>query len=117
VPYIPLAKQRLGKQASRIETVFCGVRAATVAMQLFGKHATIETVFSVWFVLRSYPEDNQRYKDLRVQIWSVNRRAAEAEESPLLRFVTRKHCRGISIVEICYQVKTSESRLRRLSME
>jgi hypothetical protein len=25
-----------------------------------------------------------------------------------------KHCRGISIVESCFQVKTSESRLRRL---
>jgi hypothetical protein len=27
---------------------------------------------------------------LRVQLWSVNQRATEAEESPLLRFVTRK---------------------------
>jgi hypothetical protein len=26
---------------------------------------------------------------LRVQLWSVNQRATEAEESPLLRFVTR----------------------------
>jgi hypothetical protein len=27
---------------------------------------------------------------LRVQFWSVNQQATEAEESPLLRFVTRK---------------------------
>jgi hypothetical protein len=28
---------------------------------------------------------------LRVQLWSVNQRATEAEESPLLKFVTKKH--------------------------
>jgi hypothetical protein len=28
--------------------------------------------------------------ELRVQLWSVNRRTAEAEESPSLRSVTRK---------------------------
>jgi hypothetical protein len=33
--------QRLGKQASTIETVFYGVRSVTVAMQWFGKHASI----------------------------------------------------------------------------
>jgi hypothetical protein len=27
---------------------------------------------------------------LRVQLWSVNQRATEAEDPPLLRFVTRK---------------------------
>jgi hypothetical protein len=27
---------------------------------------------------------------LRVELWSINQRATEAEESPLLRFVTRK---------------------------
>jgi hypothetical protein len=54
---------------------------------------------------------------LRVQLWSVNQRSAEAEGLPLLRFVTRKHCRGIATVESGYQVKTSESRLRRLSGE
>jgi hypothetical protein len=27
---------------------------------------------------------------MRVQLWNVNKRATEAEESPLLRFVTRK---------------------------
>jgi hypothetical protein len=50
---------------------------------------------------------------LKVQLWNVNQQATEAEESPLLRFVTRKHCRGIAIVECCYQVKTSEGKLRR----
>jgi hypothetical protein len=54
---------------------------------------------------------------MRVQLWSVKQQATEAEESPLLRFVTRKHCRAIAIVESGYQVKTSESRLRRLSVE
>jgi hypothetical protein len=52
-----------------------------------------------------------------VQLWSVNHLAKETEESPLLRFVNRKHYRGIAIVESCCQVKTSESRLRRLSVE
>jgi hypothetical protein len=28
---------------------------------------------------------------LRVQLWSVNQRAMETEESPLARFITRKH--------------------------
>jgi hypothetical protein len=28
--------------------------------------------------------------ELRVQLWNVNQRATEAEDSPLLRFVTRK---------------------------
>jgi hypothetical protein len=50
-------------------------------------------------------------------VWSVNQWATEAEESPLLRFVTRKHCGGIAVEENCYHVKTSESRLRRLSVE
>jgi hypothetical protein len=36
---------------------------------------------------RSYLEDSRRYKELRVRLWSVNQRATEAEESPLLRFV------------------------------
>jgi hypothetical protein len=47
--------------------------------------------------------------------------AAEAEESPWPRFVTRKspvkHCRGLAIVENSYQVKTCGNRLRRLSVE
>jgi hypothetical protein len=40
----------------------------------------------------------------------------EAEKYPSL-FVTRKYCRGIAIVESCYQVTTSESRLRRLGVQ
>jgi hypothetical protein len=50
---------------------------------------------------------------LRVPLWSANQRATEAEESPVLKFINRKHCRKIAIWESCYQVKTSESRLRR----
>jgi hypothetical protein len=59
----------------------------TIAMQWFGKHAsTIETVFSVWSMTRSYLEDNRRYKaEFRVRLWSVSQWAMEAEESPLLR--------------------------------
>jgi hypothetical protein len=68
--------------------VFYGIRAATVAMQWLGKNvSTTETVFSVWSMPRSYLEDKRRYKELRVQLWSVNQLATEAEESPLLRFV------------------------------
>jgi hypothetical protein len=39
------------------------VRAATVAKQRRGKHAssTIETVFSAWSVSRNYLEDNWLY--------------------------------------------------------
>jgi hypothetical protein len=29
--------------------------------------------------------------ELRVQLWNVNQQATEAEGSPLLRFITRKH--------------------------
>jgi hypothetical protein len=54
---------------------------------------------------------------MRVQLWSVNQQAMEAEKYPLLRFVTWKHCRGIAIVESCDHVKTNESRLIRLSVE
>jgi hypothetical protein len=59
---------------------------------------------------------------LRVQLWSVNQWATEAEESPLLRFATGKRLmkifhRRIAIVESGYQVKTIEIRLRRLSVE
>jgi hypothetical protein len=32
------------------------------------------------------------------RLWSVNQGTTDAEESPLLRFVSRKHCRGIAIV-------------------
>jgi hypothetical protein len=37
-------------------------------------------------------EKQWRYSflQLRVQLWSVNKQETEAEESPLLRFITRK---------------------------
>jgi hypothetical protein len=41
----------------------------------------------------------------------VNQRATEARGSLLLIFVTRKYYREIAIVESCYLVKTSASRL------
>jgi hypothetical protein len=54
-------------------------------------------------------------------MWSVKQRAKEAEDSPLLRFVTWKHLvktlQRNSLLESCYQATTSESRLRRLSVE
>jgi hypothetical protein len=53
--------------------------------------------------------------ELRVQLWSVNQQATEAEESPLLRFVTRKRLMQTS--QRNYQVKASENRLRRLSVK
>jgi hypothetical protein len=51
-----VAKQRLGKNLNNRETVFYGIRAATLAMQRRGKYAstTIEAVFSVGSVLRLY---------------------------------------------------------------
>jgi hypothetical protein len=53
-------------------------------------HSQQKTVFSVGSVPRSYLEENLHYKQLRVQLLSVNQRATEAEESPSLRLVTRK---------------------------
>jgi hypothetical protein len=56
-------------------------------MQWFGKLvSTTVTVFSTSSMPRSYLEDIQSYKKLMVQLWSVNHRATEAEESPLIRF-------------------------------
>jgi hypothetical protein len=44
------------------QTVFYGVRAATVAMQWFGKHvSTLEAVFSVGSVQKSYLKNKRRY--------------------------------------------------------
>jgi hypothetical protein len=60
--YIHIAKQRLSKQASTIETVFYGIRAASVTMPWFGKHATTDTLLSAWSVARNYLEDNRRCK-------------------------------------------------------
>jgi hypothetical protein len=76
--------------------------------------STIEVVFSAWSVPTNYLEDNWRYRQLRIQLWNVNQWATEAEETPLLRFVTRKRL-----------VKTlqrhshcgSESKLKRLNVE
>jgi hypothetical protein len=60
-------------------------------MQWFGKHATtIETVFSAWSVPRIILKTIGATREMRVQLWSVNQRATEAEESPWLRFVARK---------------------------
>jgi hypothetical protein len=62
-------------------------------------------------------------RQLRVQLWSVNQRTTEAEESPLLRFATSTRKRLVKIlqrkdiVESGYQVTTSGKRLRRLSVE
>jgi hypothetical protein len=58
----------------------------TIAMQLLGKYvSTIQTVFSAWSVLRR--DNRRRYKELRYQLWGINQRTTEAEESPLLRLV------------------------------
>jgi hypothetical protein len=56
-----------------------------------------------------------------VQLWIVKQRATEAGESTLLRFVTRK--RLVVILQMnshcgeLYHLKTTESRLRTLSVE
>jgi hypothetical protein len=99
---------------------------ASIASQRRDKHAlwTIHAVFSVGFVNSGYKGVefwSWQLFQLSVQLWSVNQRTTEAEESRPLRFVMRKRLvktgRGIAIVESCYQVKTSENRLRRLSVE
>jgi hypothetical protein len=42
------------------ESVFCGVHAATVAMQWFSKHvSTTEAVFSVWSVPWLYSDSRE----------------------------------------------------------
>jgi hypothetical protein len=51
---------------------------------------TIKAVFSAWSVPRIFLEDSWRYNAVGVQLWSVNQRATEPEEYPLLRFVARK---------------------------
>jgi hypothetical protein len=47
---------------------------------------------------------------MRVQLWMV-------DESPVRRFVTLKHLAKILQMNSGHQVKTSGSRLRRLSLE
>jgi hypothetical protein len=65
-------KQRLGKQTSTIETVFYGVRAATVAMQWFGKHVSkMEAVFSAGSLQRSYLKNKRRYSSVLSSEFSV----------------------------------------------
>jgi hypothetical protein len=72
--------------------VFYAVRIyLMLGKRLINTHSRQQkTVFSVGSVPRSYIEDSRRYKQLSVQLWSVNQRATEAEESPSRRFVTRK---------------------------
>jgi hypothetical protein len=41
-------------------------------------------------VTRESSPEAGTFVQLSVQLWSVNQRKTEAEESPLLRFVTRK---------------------------
>jgi hypothetical protein len=59
--------------------------------------------------------------EMKVQLWSVNQRATEADESPLLRFVTRKRLvktrQKNSRCGECYQVRSSGNGLRRLRGE
>jgi hypothetical protein len=79
-----------------------------------------KTVFSMGSLPRSYLEDSHSFK-LRVQLWSINQRTAEAKESPLLNSLPEnvywRYLRRIAIVESSYQVKTSEGRQRRLGIE
>jgi hypothetical protein len=92
VTYRSIARQRFGKH------IPAGTKTSnnktSIARQRRCKHAssTIEAVFFAWSVPRSYLEDNWRYKavELKVHLWNVNQWAPEAEESPLLRFITRK---------------------------
>jgi hypothetical protein len=73
------------------------VSAATIAMQRCSKHLYNNrgTVFSVCSVPRSYLEDNWHYGSVESSGAECspagNGVTTEDEESPLLRFVTRKH--------------------------
>jgi hypothetical protein len=68
VKFILIAKQRLGKQAS-----------------------TIESLFSAWSCQGVTSKTIGGIRQLRAQLWRANQRQTVAEESPLLRFVTRKY--------------------------
>jgi hypothetical protein len=68
------------------------VRAATIAIQWCGKHATATERLRFLrgpcqgVILKTIGSTRQ----LRVQLWCFNQRATEAEESPLPRFITMK---------------------------
>jgi hypothetical protein len=91
-----VSKQRLskhGKHSSTIEKKFsmwsvprpllCNVAVNT-------PQQSRDCVFSSWCVPRRYLEDNSRYEAVGDSVVRVNQRAMEAEEYPLLRFITRK---------------------------
>jgi hypothetical protein len=97
----PFSKQWLGKHVSAEtnkretieEPVFYVVRTATVAMQRPGKHAS-STIRRLCFLRGSCRgvilKTTGARVELSAQLWSANQWATEGEESPLLRFLTRK---------------------------
>jgi hypothetical protein len=78
-------------------------------------------VFSAWSVPRSYLEGNWRYNVVTGYSPESNGMSEEAEECPLLRFLTMKYLvktsqRNSHCWELL-QATTSESSLRSLSVE
>jgi hypothetical protein len=63
VTCIPIAKQRLRKQASTIKILFSmGSEPQPLLCNVGKQPSTTETVFSAWSVPRRYLEDNRHYK-------------------------------------------------------
>jgi hypothetical protein len=116
VAYRPAAKQWLGKQRPLLRNA-----------RNIHAHNNRATAFSMWSTPRpliwngpvntplqklwccvfcvvlseNYLEDNWRYSLIGARSPDSNGLSTEAGDSSLLRFVTRKHCRGMAIVESC----------------
>jgi hypothetical protein len=92
VTCIPIAKQRFGKKASTIERMF---PMGSVPQPLLC-NCSVKTFQQQRLCFLSGPcrgfilKTIDGIRQLSVQLRSVNQRATEAEECPLLRFVTRK---------------------------
>jgi hypothetical protein len=64
------------------------------------------------------PESNEKRVELRVKLRSVNQRATGAEESPSLRFVTRKRLvKTLQMNSHFGELLPRQWKLRRLSLE
>jgi hypothetical protein len=99
VTYMPIARQRFGKHIPEVTLSTIGhplLGNGTINMHSWQQRDGVFRGVRAEGTVRRIKE-YEKYrgvqrstKQLRVQLWSVNQRATEAEESPLLRFVTRK---------------------------
>jgi hypothetical protein len=93
---IPIARQRVAKHVTAEANAWNN--RTFIARLRRGKQdlSIIQTVFSVGSVQIGYKRVEFRTwqfssVELSVQLWSVNQRTTEADEFPLLRFLTTKH--------------------------